>query len=171
MNLYELAIKIHDAAVNKGFWNLEDPYTKHEAKMLSELGEVVQADRAGVMYEVEREGAKPEGVAAELADYVMMLLDYAMQLELPVEAFENAMADNAASFSDADDLPCAPLVMNLMIPLAMMVVSKLSPTRMIIGCTQSVESWLKKRGYDLWGIIEAKLAYNESRPALHGRLY
>ena len=170
MNLYELAIKIHDAAVNKGFWNLEDPYTKHEAKMLSELGEVVQADRAGIMYEVEREGAKPEGVAAELADYVMMLLDYAMQLELPVEAFETAMADNAA-FSDADDLPCASLVMNLMVPFAMMLIHKLPPVRMILGCMLSIESWLKKRGYSLWEIIDAKLAYNESRPALHGRAY
>lgn len=77
-DLNKLAAEIHAAAVEKGFWDVEDAESKHIAKMISELGEIVQADRAGVMYEVEHDGAKPEGVIAEIADFVMMTLDLAM---------------------------------------------------------------------------------------------
>jgi hypothetical protein len=31
--------------------------------------------------------------------------------------------------------------------------------------------WMEYRGYDLEALIREKMAYNASRPALHGRLY
>ena len=58
VDLNKLAAEIHEAAVKKGFWSVEDAEAKHIAKMHSELSEAVQADRAGIMYEVEHEGGE-----------------------------------------------------------------------------------------------------------------
>ena len=41
----------------------------------------------------------------------------------------------------------------------------------MVFCVRAPEIWLKARGYDLWELIREKMAYNASRPKLHGRAY
>ena len=38
VDLKNLAAEIHEAAVKRGFWDIEDAEEKHLAKMISELG-------------------------------------------------------------------------------------------------------------------------------------
>jgi hypothetical protein len=168
IDLNKLAEEIHAAAVEKGFWDVEEAEEKHLAKMISELGEVVQADRAGVMYEIERDGAKPEGVVAELADFVMMLLDLQKHwgYEFPEEDIESW---NEAKYKE--ELPNESAY-NLATLLAMNLMDSLHlDDDPIIVMVYLPYKWCKGRGYDIWEIIRQKMEYNRSRPKLHGRLY
>ena len=170
IDLNKLAAQIHDAAVNKGFWNVEDAMTKHLVKMVSELGEVVQADRAGVMFEIDAFSGKPEGVAAELADLIMMLLDMCAQLgvSLPDEDIDSWI-ENKDKDAEIAKFTVPVLVVTLTATLVdMMYHNDDSGALEII---YAVYIWLRHRGFDLWEIIRHKMAYNEARPALHGRLY
>ena len=112
IDLNKLADELHAAAVEKGFWAVDDAEEKHVAKMHSELSEAVQEDRCGrpLLYVddievVDRitnpamfDGRKPEGVAAELADFVMMVLDWAKardeMIASPCEVFVSGNAED-----------------------------------------------------------------------------
>lgn len=170
IDLNKLAAEIHAAAVEKGFWDVEDAEEKHLAKMISELGEVVQADRAGIMYEVEHDGAKPEGVVAELADFVMMLMDLQMH-------FDNEFPeDDIESWNEAEDTEAlvGETAYNLATLLAMNLfdswhLSDDDPTLVMVYLSYK---WCKLHGYDIWQVIRQKMEYNKkSRGYLHGRLY
>ena len=176
VDLNKLAAEIHEAAVKKGFWSVEDAEEKHLAKMISELGEVVQADRAGIMYEVEREGAKPEGVVAELADFVMMALDFFVQHRLNINEFlANCDYDEYCADVGANTSGLSAYNMANMLNLSMN--EYIDPENIsdiagfVISVTFGVCCWIEKQGFDLWEVIRQKMEYNESRPALHGRLY
>ena len=175
VNLPQLAQEIHAAAVEKGFWDVEDALEKHCAKMISELGEVVQADRASVMYEVERDGAKPEGVVAELADFVMMLLDMCVAISecvgadmIPDEPIEN-WNENAGAARKIRELQAYQLVGSLATELVS--TGTATDNAPYLHMLYAVNEWAKGHCYDLWDIIRQKMEYNKSRPALHGRAY
>lgn len=190
VDLKNLAAEIHEAAVKRGFWDIEDAEEKHLAKMISELGEAVQADRAGVMYEIERDGAKPEGVVAELADFVMMALDYAAQIDAMdsvmegrneserADAFVASNYKEIGSVETISGIYAAAPAYKLVLAVAADTAEALGPlgTRedlfKVLGVGMHlISAWCKGRGYDLWEVIREKMAYNESRPALHGRKY
>lgn len=175
IDLNTLAAEIHAAAVEKGFWDVGDAIPKHIAKLRSELGEVIQADRIGMMYDIERDGAKPEGVAAELADFVMMALDWFMKGNpesiklLDVGKIEDIIRDTVK------DVPAYGLVNLLYSAVEDIGRGKKTDTNTfvfsMIICVHGPAFWLEQRGYNLWEIIRAKMEYNRSRPKLHGRAY
>lgn len=170
VNLTELAKEIHAAAVEKGFWDVEDALEKHCAKMISELGEVVQADRAGIMYEIERDGAKPEGVAAEIADFVMMTMDLCIELKgsFPEGDIETWNTNEEAAAVIAG-IPAYGLVGAFAVALASM--GEIIDSVQMLSILYAAHIWLKTHGYDLWEIIRAKMEYNKNLPKLHGRAY
>ena len=190
VQINKLAQELHEAAVAKGFWDVEDAEGKHLAKMVSELGEIVQADRVGIMYEVERDGAKPEGVMAEMADFVMMALDYA--------AYKNAIMPFVSGWEKLEDHIKFELENNEGLETRVDVIRSWSsapayrfvvcaasdfsniagPVRTAIGVHEDqgytahcMALWCEGRGYDLFEIIRLKMEYNRNRPKLHGRLY
>lgn len=171
-----LAEELHAAAVEKGFWDVENALDKHIAKMHSELSEAVQADRAGIMYEIEYEGAKPEGVAAELADFVMMVLDYT-ETGHALRYVLECMDVTRKTLEEFYDLRSAPLpvVVNMLHDVLCNASNATTDGEDICIAIVTMicvpEIWLKDRGYDLWEIIRAKMEYNRSRPKLHGRAY
>lgn len=176
IDINKLAAEIHEAAVKKGFWDVEDAEGKHLVKMISELGEVVQADRAGIMYEIEREGAKPEGVIAELADFVMMALDVFVQMKVPFPMFLGTVDydDYRRDVGkDTADLAVYELVMLLVFSLNKFTdpedIHDMAGS--VLAMVYGVYSWAEAQGFDLWSVIRQKMVYNESRPALHGRKY
>ena len=169
VDLNKLAAEIHEAAVKKGFWDVEDAEEKHLAKMISELGEVVQADRAGIMYEVEHEGAKPEGVVAELADFVMMAIDMYAANESDFDVIQTVCTDFEALRKLMAAIKAYSLVACLMYFLA--VYASGENDGALGSAIYTALTWAEVRNFDLWEIIRQKMAYNESRPALHGRLY
>lgn len=169
VDLNKLASEIHEAAVKKGFWSVEDAEEKHLAKMISELGEVVQADRAGIMYEIEREGAKPEGVVAELADFVMMAMDEYAHIDVDFEE----LADVCTDYDSLKHMMsgCETYVLALSLVHFVVALIRGENDSALANAIFTALAWAETHGFDLWEIIRQKMAYNESRPALHGRLY
>lgn len=168
IDLNKLAAELHEAAVEKGFWDVEDAYIKHVAKMISELGEVVQADRAGIMYQPEDSiSGKPEGVAVELADFVMMLLDLCVQCgvrlpDAPVSEWVEDRNENYILDTQAWELVCA---------LNCELVAITDGGGNVCKLIAAVYEWLMVRDIDLWEIIRQKMKVNANREKLHGRLY
>lgn len=183
-DLNKLAQELHEAAVAKGFWDVEDAEIKHIAKMHSELSEAVQEDRCGrpMLYVDDVEvkdritdpamfdGRKPEGVAAELADFVMMVLDWAKQRGETI-ASRALHYLNIELYEDVS----LPHLVNEMHRCIMDINKKGAWSHCVdiqfayMVC--SVDLWLKARGIDLWQVIHLKMEYNKNRPKLHGRLY
>lgn len=75
MNLDEWAREIHEIAVEHGWWEEERSFGEIVALCHSELSEALEADRRGEELAEERDG-KPEGVAVEMADCLIRILDW-----------------------------------------------------------------------------------------------
>ena len=182
-DLNKLAQELHEAAVAKGFWDVEDAEIKHIAKMHSELSEAIQEDRCGrpMLYVDDIEvmdritdpamfdGRKPEGVAAELADFVMMMLDLCAKEEY---RFPSGNPHEWLLYSECNDdalRVCGlwTLVCALHAEMCELVYNpNVAPKAICM-----VSEWLRVHGVDLLEIIRLKMEYNRSRPKLHGRLY
>lgn len=170
VDLNKLAAEIHEAAVKKGFWSVEDAENKHQAKMISELGEVVQADRAGIMYEVERDGAKPEGVVAELADFVMMAIDMYTHYECDFNAIREAIADYNGLKAAVKNTPAHMIALALSAYTVEFAKGEYDGS--LANAIWLAVAWAEAQDYDLWKCIREKMEYNErDRAYLHGRLY
>lgn len=181
-DLNKLAAELHAAAVEKGFWDVEDAELKHIAKMHSELSEALQEDRCGrpMLYVDDIEvmdritdpamfdGRKPEGVAAELADFVMMLLDLIVQLKCVVpEGHPNEWLEDTLDYDELRSTGIWTLVCALHAEMCDLMYNMRMAHRPIV----MINEWLSARGVDLLEIIRLKMEYNRSRPRLHGRLY
>lgn len=189
MNLDELAVQLHGMAVEKGFWAVEDAEAKHLAKMHSELSEALQEDRCGrpmlyaddiaVMGRITDpelfDGRKPEGIAAELADLVMMALDWTAQKRFSVRSVIAPRWD--VYHSDMYGVYRRMHLPQLVLNLHGAVYRLTNPENFgevgdaLLDIILGAELWLHIRGIDLGKVITLKMEYNRSRPALHGRKY
>ena len=102
MNLNELAKEAHQIAVDHGWWEKEPSFGDLVALMHSELSEALEeyrADRGMVWHKVEEIKArypgesdvklvscKPEGIAVELADCIIRILDWMGKEGVDMEA-------------------------------------------------------------------------------------
>ena len=96
MTINELTKEIHDNAKNHGWWDEPRSFAEVMALCVSELAEALEEDRAGkpMVYCKEHDedvcgdclecregcafnGDKPEGVATEMADCIIRILDWA----------------------------------------------------------------------------------------------
>lgn len=176
MNMKQWAVALHEEAVRKGFWKVDHAVDCAIASMHSELSEALQADRIGLpLIDIEREWAKPEGIAVELADFVMRLLDFIAEsdsldyLDIIESRREKVMAN-----PEVFRYPClASMIRNLHYCLVRVLESD-SENDALVGIASivfSIERYLLDNQLDLWDVIHMKHEYNLTRPALHGRKY
>lgn len=172
MNWMQMAYELHASAKDKGFWSVENATECALANMHCELSEAIQADRMSMpMVEIERDGAKPEGVAVELADFVMRVMDFAANMGVRIRA--------PRAHGTMSRIPLPRLVLRMHqsvteIVVCTIVPGKYSPTRIADVCNamiSAVNAWLEVNGVSLESVIMLKHEYNQTRPALHGKRY
>ena len=193
-DLNKLAAELHADAVARGFWDVNDALMKHVVKMHSELSEAVQEDRCGrpMLYVDDIEvcecitdiskldGRKPEGIATELGDFVMMTLDMLVESGVNIELIakecrESYRSDHYVALMNTD-------LVTFILALHRQLSALCDAGRNKETCAETVlnsaivfifgvEFWLEQRGINLWDVIRLKMDYNKNRPKLHGRKY
>ena len=180
--LNEWAKEIHENAVAHGWW--DEPRTVDEVASLihSEWSEALEEYRAGrpmlwamdgmTMFtdaeSIAEYGLKPEGIAVELVDGCIRILDYLATI-VPQDAPDRWRWCAAIDAEDAH-MPLPSLIERL----HSMVVHAydLDPDRLEPGTLRGaiiiVAGWLKARGMDFEEIMALKHAYNQTRPYRHG---
>ena len=197
-NLALIGIEIHKNAVNKGFWDEELPPSHYQGMIVSELGEMINAHRAGLITKVNLEELINE------ADDEKFKKRFEEEVK---NNYEDESADVVIRALDAlanegeDDMRC--LLMDALTQMDKSLRAELEeggkmetykelsmPSRVyyiiktagyidiqhgLIGslCHIITEMRLiaETLGFDLMKHIQIKMRYNEMRPYKHGKNY
>ena len=163
-NYNDLSKEIHENAVAHGWWTPEPGFAESIAMIHAELSEAVTEYRDGKpMLYCDR-----YGIAVELADAVMRILDFCGRYELDI--------DNWIERRVRDPLTLPQLVAECHANVSMEFVSGSLDEKpasaiqpfFLAECIAEIEFWLKEQGIDLAEIIRLKHEYNKTRPYRHG---
>lgn len=191
MNITEWAKEIHENAVKHGWWETQRSTGEVIALIHSELSEALEEarDNRPMMYVLGPNGEeictpcyfngrKPEGIAVELADAVIRVLDMAEHVGMPLRDY-NAARQEVESVRDV-----APKIFGdfgTSIAFLHSIVSDLLRASIegdandtisaALGIIAYIEEYLVYRGLDLWQVIELKHNYNKGRPYKHGKAF
>lgn len=191
MTITEWAKEIHENAVKHGWWETKRSTGEVIALIHSELSEALEEarDNRPMMYVLGPNGEeictpcyfngrKPEGIAVELADGVIRVLDMAEHVGMPLQEYDTArdeldmMRDEAKKgFEDFGTVIAFLHTITSDLYGAIVkheVVNSISAALAIVAY---VEGYLVYRGLDLWEVIEIKHNYNKGRPYKHGKAF
>lgn len=182
MDLNKLKQEIHQNAIEKGFWEHELSEEHCLMLVITEVAEMVEADRKGMHVPSDAikiakeqdfnrfffESVYSGTVEDELADIVIRLLDLAGARDIEIEDFikrdEEELKEARKRISPLTYISFA---------LCQIITSELSTktASRINDALSCVSDYCQVEGIDLWYFIEQKMLYNRTRPALHGKKY
>lgn len=191
MTITEWAEEIHENAVKHGWWETQRSTGEVIALIHSELSEALEEarDNRPMMYVLGPNGEeictpcyfnrrKPEGIAVELADAVIRVLDMAEQVGMPLRDYDAArdeldMIRDEAKKGFEDFGTVIAFLHTITSDLCGAIVkheaaNSISAALVIVAY---VEGYLTCNGLDLWQVIELKHNYNKGRPYKHGKAF
>lgn len=182
MSLNELAKEAHQISVEHGWWDKEPTFGELVALMHSELSEALEEYRAGrpMVYFMdvngfvvsdmsERRGDKLEGIAVELADCIIRILDWAGHEGVDMDKVLQAIEENPMGIERDIENKFGDFISD-MHNLLSMAYSELDVDERIYLCMviNYIQEAMKKSGINLDAIIREKMEYNRTRPYRHG---
>ena len=195
MNLNEFAKEIHENAKAHGFWDKPDTFDKICADTISELSEALREYEAGrpmewhwdmkrvedvdgcavykkVVTEGFKEGRKPEGVAVEMADCAIYILDYLGYKGYPIDEEKLRMGRDAETYKR---LPYAFMKVCMHIVDAHenedVGMDEVYEVWSLEHALSIILNWFKANDLDFEAIARRKHEYNKTRERLHGKLF
>ena len=213
MLISELAKEVHENAVAPGWWDEEREAPEINALIHSEWSEALEEARAGrplVWYacgeaenhtipcnpkdddecrmygresECQYRGSKPEGVAVELIDGCIRILDYMGRLKTEVAEREGVPSTIESLYTDynvsraPDKLPELISHLHMQTSLSIFAIDgkprlAITPNMFALVAALAVAlSWVKKQGLDPLAILMEKHEYNKGRPYKHGKRF
>lgn len=190
----ELAKEAHKISKEHGWWDKEPTFGSLIALMHSELSEALEEYRNGrpmVWYACDvsdaccepghyhynvnccrgcgHRGYKPEGIAVELADCIIRILDWAGHEGVKVDFIIKTLEENRYKESDIDD-DFGDFISVCHSVLSNAYVQEDELGRSMCLCMEIVYimDWAKHEGVDMDAIIREKMEYNKTRSYRHG---
>ncbi len=180
MDWNAFAQEVHQNAVEHGFWEGERPIEEVFALIHSEWSEAMEAyrkDEPMVWYDEER-GHKPEGIAVELVDGCIRILDFLAEEETGLEKYatiENVTGMLMSNMDDDDEIAIPHLICSLHDLTARSLYSRMELEDFKISAgwlfdeLAYVNIYLSKNGLDPESLMREKHEYNKTRPYKHGK--
>lgn len=179
MTINELIEKAHAQAKEKGFWDQERNTGELLMLIVSECGEALEAHRKGRVWGLAEFDQRPDsmtfdekfqacikdGFADELADIVIRIAD----LMGHVEYGPSAVSPGPNIKRDGNVGEALFTVVGMIAQDG--VEGLVSLCRALNAALIEVFGIANAHDIDLWRHIELKLAYNATRPRLHGKQY
>lgn len=178
LNIAEFTTAVHKNAVDHGWWEDEREYDEVISLIHSEWSEALESYRNNepmVWYQEKDGHQKPEGIAVELIDGCIRILDLAGKMNYP-------MGDISVKRSVLE----APAAVDKMNVTKLIAICHLSTSSAfhhfiqnnkpdavkamaeLVGCVFVVFRWMRTNGLDYEAIIKEKHEYNITRPYRHG---
>ena len=198
MLISDLAKEVHENAVAHGWWDEERKPPEIIALIHSEWSEALEEARAGrpMVYrpcadcddgpctvepdDVTRcgfkaEGCKPEGIAVELIDGCIRILDYIGKLGVLKQDSSDPELEMNTFTDDADlikeDLPDMVAHLHWFTSHALYTECDYTRSMYLILSMSAALSWVKKQGIDPLQLLLEKHEYNKTRPYKHGKKF
>lgn len=168
----------HEIARSKGWWDGVDApeqvwasVPEKIALIHSEISEALECAREGQMGTTLREDGKPEGFPSELADVVIRCYDLMGVLGGRLLSFGLVMESPVATPTPGDALAMLHALTSHVYAVRFGTEDYPREVEVPRGLTRlvgAVEQVAEDMGIDLLREVEAKMAYNRTRPSRHG---
>lgn len=182
--LNKLAKDIHKTACDHGWWEEDRPFAEIIALCHSELSEALEEyrnDRPMIYYyktedvilrdrlvpwlDIENaNGRKLEGIAVELADTIIRILDYCGKEGIDIEEI---LSERRAG-NDTYTLPELIAECHYQLAEAYKAITKMYKHLHLAECINLIQFWCSENGINIEETIRIKHEYNKGREWKHG---